>query len=81
MESVKPRGCTWHSSKWLLVEPRREALTPTGAVGVFGAPGQGGQKGETGKCATGTELETGKLWVHSIPLPTLTEHPLYAELA
>lgn len=26
-ESVKPRGCTWHSRKRLLMEPRT-ALTP-----------------------------------------------------
>lgn len=75
-ESVKPHGCTWHSRKRLLVEPRK--APPLQEHLGSSAPGQGGQK--TRRVCNRGRPGVREALVPSVPSPTLTEHPLCAEL-
>lgn len=72
---MKPRGCTWHSRKRLLVEARR-APPLREQLGVFGAPGQGGQKKRCRNYGRPRDREA----LGPFNPITYFEHPLYAEL-
>lgn len=57
----------------------QDRTDPIRAVEVFRGPGRVGREEGCRKREVGNWSRPGKLLVHSIPLPTLTEHPLCAE--